>query len=256
MPLLADTPLGMPTLPPNVELVVVPDPQELGRRAADRLADLLARRPAAVLALPTGRSPLPLYEEVTRRARKGLIDLTSTTIFALDEYRGLFRHDASSCFSFLRRHLLAGVRVGRVFAFDGQAADPAAECRRYESALAEAGGLDLAVLGIGRNGHLALNEPGSPFDSRTRPVSLADETRADQAWLFDDPSRLPRGGLTMGLGTLMEARAVLLLASGAAKADILSIALTGPVTESVPASVLQRHTRVTVIAEEAAAPRL
>ncbi len=246
----------MPNLPPNFELVRVGHPDEMGRRAADHLADLLARRPNAVLALPTGRTPLPFYKELARRAKEGLIDLSDATVFCLDEYRGLFRHNAESCFSFLRRHLLAHAQVGRLFAFDGQAPDPDAECRQYESTLAALGGLDLAVLGIGRNGHLALNEPGSPLDSRTRLVSLTEETRADQVWLFGHLSRVPKQGFTMGLGTLMEAKSVLLLVSGADKADILAMALTGPVTEAVPASVLQRRPHLTLIADEAAAARL
>lgn len=242
----------MPNLPPNIELLRVRDPQQMGSRAAERLAELVARKPEAVLALPSGRTPLPLYEELGRRHPDGRVDLSEVTVFCLDEYRGLPHQSEESYVAFLQRNLLSKVKVGCLFAFDGQAPDTTLECQMYEAALADASGLDLAVLGIGRNGHLALNEPGSPFDSRTRLVSLTEETRADQAWLFGDPSRVPREGLTLGLGTLLNARAILLLASGRAKADILSVALAGPVTEAVPASALQRHPQVTVIADETA----
>jgi glucosamine-6-phosphate deaminase len=226
-------------------------------RAADEIEALARRRPQCLLALPTGRTPIELYEEMRRRAHDGRLDLTQATVALLDEYVGLSPEDGGSNLSFLKRHLLAHVPVRTVLYPNGRAADPEAEAARYEAAIAEAGGLDLAVLGIGSNGHVGLNEPGAPPDSRTRVAKLTSSSRRDLAWAFGGQvSDVPRAGYTLGLGTITEARALLLLATGEGKAHILRRALMGPVTEAVPASLLRRHPRLLVIADEAAASLL
>ena len=265
-----------PEPPPSYRLIVVGDAEELGRRAADQVVDLVTARPDAVLALPTGRTPLGLYRELVARAGRprpsGLrpsgprpseprppasgIDLSRVTVFALDEFGGLPIEHPVSNFSYLAHHLLADVPVARAFSLDGAPPDYEEECRGYEGAIAGAGGIDLAVLGIGRNGHLAFNEPGSRFDSRTRRVKLRPETREDLTWAFPDPESAPSFGLTIGLATIMEARAILLIAAGEGKAQILARALRGRPTPRVPASILQRHPRLTVIADDAAAALL
>jgi glucosamine-6-phosphate deaminase len=237
-------------------LIVVRDAAEFARKAADEVVGLVTGRPNAVLALPTGRTPIGLYEELVDRVRGGRLDLSRVTVFALDEFAGIPHQHPTSNVSHLVRNLLAHVPVARAFSFDGASPDYDEECRSYEKAIAEAGGIDLAILGIGRDGHLAFNEPGSPFDSRTRLVKLRPETRADLTWAFSNPASAPASGLTMGLGTIMEARAILLLAAGDEKADILTRALRGRPTTRVPASVLQRHPRLTVIADKEAAALL
>jgi glucosamine-6-phosphate deaminase len=241
---------------PRWQLIVASDADELARRAADCIVDLVAARPDAVLALPTGRTPLGLYPELVDRVRGGQVDLSRITVFALDEFAGVPHQHPASNSSYLVRNLLAHVPVARAFGLDGAASDHEEECRGYEVAIAEAGGIDLAVLGIGRSGHLGFNEPGSAFDSRTRRVKLRPESREDLTWAFPDPKSAPVFGLTMGLGTIMAARAILLLATGERKAQILARALRGRPTPRVPASVLQRHPRLTVIADSAAAALL
>jgi glucosamine-6-phosphate deaminase len=241
---------------PRYHLIVASDAEELARRAADHVADLVTARPDAVLALPTGRTPLGLYRELVDRVHGRQLDFSRITVFALDEFGGLPPDHPTSNFFYLVRHLLADVPVARLFSLDGHASHNEDECRGYESAIAGTGGIDLAVLGIGRNGHLGFNEPGSPFDSRTRRVKLRPESRQDLTWAFPDPKSAPSFGLTMGLGTIMEADAVLLLATGEEKAQVLARALRRRPTPRTPASVLQRHPRLTVIADNPAAALL
>jgi glucosamine-6-phosphate deaminase len=229
----------------------------MGRLAADEIGDLARRLPECVLALPTGHTPVALYEEMARRAEDGRLDLGEATVFLLDEYVGLSPEHEASNLSFLDRHLLSSVPVGTVICPDGRVADPDAETATYEATIGGVGGLDLAVLGIGRNGHIGLNEPGTPEDSRTRVAELTPSSRRDLAWGFGGRVRdVPKTGYTLGLGTIMEARALLLLATGEAKARILRRALTGSVTEKVPASLLRRHPSLLVMADEAAASLL
>ncbi len=238
------------------QLIVARDAEELARRAADCIVDLVAARPDAVLALPTGRTPLGMYPELVDRVRGGQADLSLVTVFALDEFAGVPHQHPASNSSYLVRNLLAHAPVARAFSLDGTPSDYDEECRAYEAAIAEAGGIDLAVLGIGRSGHVGFNEPGSAFDSRTRRVKLRPESREDLTWAFPDSRSAPGYGLTMGLGTIMAARAILLLATGERKAQILARALRGRPTPRVPASVLQRHPRLIVIADNAAAALL
>jgi len=235
-------------------LVLAADPADLGCRACDALADLLTRRRDAVLALPTGETPVPFYTELSRRAADGRIDLSEAVAFALDEWYGVPPTHPGTNAAFFRRWPPLPLRALHLMRSDAPNAE--AECRRFAALLREAGGLDLAVLGIGLNGHLAFNEPGSAFDSRCRPLALTEITRRSHAAAFGGLAATPATGLTLGLADIMEATDVLLLASGDAKAGVLRDALAGPVTESLPASVLQRHPRLTVIADRAAAAGL
>lgn len=235
-------------------LVLAADATDLGRRACDALAKLVVRRPSAVLALPTGETPVSLYSELSRRAAEGRIDVSRVVAFALDEWYGVPPDHPGSNAAFFRRWPALPLRALHLMRSD--APDAEAECRRFAALLDEAGGLDLAILGIGLNGHLAFNEPGSPFDSRCRPVALTEITRRSHAAEFGGLATTPATGLTLGLADIMAATEALLLACGEAKAGVLRDALSGPVTEALPASVLQRHPRLTVIADRAAAAGL
>lgn len=239
--------------------VVITTPAECASLAADAVERLLRDKPDAVLGLATGSSPLALYEELVRRYESGRISFARARAFLLDEYVGLPADHPERYAAVIERELASRVDFapGAVRAPDGGAADLAAACAEYEAAIRDAGGVDLQVLGIGTDGHLAFNEPGSSLASRTRIKTLTEQTRIDNARFFDgDASAVPRHVLTQGLGTILEARHLVLLASGRAKAEAVHRMVEGGVSAMWPASVLQMHPHVTVLLDEAAASRL
>lgn len=232
--------------------------EALSRAAAERIAARLAARPSLCVALPTGRTPLRMYEVLADITRNRGLRWGRARVFLLDEYLGLGAGDPGSFHRFMEEHFLSRLEERpQVDALDGRAPDPEAECTRYEAAIRGAGGLDLAVLGLGRNGHIGFNEPGSSFDSRTRVVTLAPETRQANAPDFGgDPAAVPPRALTVGIATILESREVLVLVAGAAKAEAVRRALAGPADPAVPASALQRHPRVTWFLDREAAAQL
>ena len=239
--------------------VAIAGPADVARLAADEVSGLLRRRPDAVLGLATGSSPLRLYDELVRRHAVEVLSFARARAFLLDEYVGLPADHPERYAAVIDRVLAARVDLppGAVQAPDGGAADLDAACAAYEEAIRSAGGVDLQVLGIGSNGHLAFNEPGSPLASRTRVTVLTEQTRADNARFFGgDADAVPRRVLTQGLGTIMEARHLVLIATGGGKAEAVRAMLEGPVGPACPASVLQRHPRVTVLLDHAAASLL
>ena len=235
---------------------VLLDPDQVSLAAADAVAEAVARG-ATTLGLATGSSPQGAYAELARRVRAGRLSLAGCQALLLDEYVGLPADHPQAYRTVIRRDLVDRVDLdpSRVRGPDGTAADLEAEARRYEHEVLEAG-VELQVLGIGRNGHLGFNEPGSPLDSVTRLVRLTERTRADNARFFDSPDEVPTEVLTQGLGTILQARRLLLIATGEAKAAAVAAALTGPVTPDCPASVLQRHPDVVVLLDPAAASLL
>jgi glucosamine-6-phosphate deaminase len=240
-----------------MEVVIAPAP-ELAVLAADAVEALLRRRPDAVLGLATGSSPLALYDELVRRHTAGL-SFARASAFLLDEYVGLPAGHPESYRAVIDRELVSRVDLdpGRVSGPDGTAADLRTACARYEQRIAEAGGVDLQVLGIGTDGHVAFNEPGSSLASRTRVKTLTVQTRQDNARFFGgDPEAVPQHVLTQGLGTILEARHLVLLATGRAKAEAVHQLVEGPVSALWPATVLQMHPHVSVLVDEAAASRL
>ena len=223
---------------------------------ADRLIDAVRRRPTIVLGLPTGRTPLALYQRLVARTAASVIDWSSVRTFNLDEFVGLGEGDPGSYRTFMQAHLFAHVNVdpARIGFLDGRAADPDAECTRYDGAIAAAGGLDVVVLGIGANGHIGFNEPADVLSARTHRAVLDEPTRAANALWFDgDLRRVPREALTMGMKTLLAARTIVLVATGEGKADAVAAAIDGGITTRVPASFLQLHPRATAMLDEAAA---
>ena len=239
-------------------LVIAPTAEAACAHAAELVAALLAARPAAVLALPVGATPRPVFAELRARHRAGGLSFARATAFSLDEYVGIPRDDPRSFHNTLRDQLYDHVDLAaaRRHAPDGAAADLDAAAAGYEQAIADAGGIDLALLGIGGNGHIAFNEPGSPFASRTRVVELAPETRAGAAAAFGGADVVPTHALTIGIATILAARRCVLLAHGAGKAAIVARALEGPIGPDVPASALRLHADATVILDAAAASRL
>jgi glucosamine-6-phosphate deaminase len=242
-----------------VEITRFATAEEMVRAAAREVASAVRRRPDLVLGLPAGRTPIGVYAELGRLSAAGEVDFSRVTAFAVDEFVGLDRNHPASFHRFISEHLLARVNVPahRFHSLNGAAADPDAECERYEAAMDRAGGLGLQLLGIGGNGHIGFNEPANELSALTHRVTLLEATRRANAALFeDDDTRVPYQGLTMGIGTILKAEAVLLIASGAGKADSVERMVRGPITTHVPASLLQTHRRVAVYLDPDAASRL
>ncbi|GAA4818102.1 glucosamine-6-phosphate deaminase [Streptomyces ziwulingensis] len=242
-----------------MEVVIVADARAGGELIAGAMAQLLARKPDAVLGVATGSTPLPVYEALAARVRAGAADTSRVRIAQLDEYVGLPAEHPESYRSVLRREVLEPLGVG-LDAFlgpDGTAADVQAACEAYDRALAEAGGVDLQLLGIGTDGHIGFNEPCSSLASRTRIKTLTEQTRVDNARFFDgDIAQVPHHVITQGIGTILEARHLVLLATGAGKAEAVAATVEGPVAAVCPASALQLHPHATVVVDEAAASEL
>jgi len=236
---------------------VFPDYDAMSAAAADVVAQRLEERPSAVFMLPTGITPLGMYRRLVEMYRSGELTFTEATFFNLDEYLGLAPDHAASYHVYMKENFygLVDADPARVFVPDGTAPDPEAECERYEAAIAEAGGIDVCVLGIGRNGHIGFNEPGAPFDSRTRVVQLSESTRKVNAGDFE-ADRAPERAMTVGMATIFESRDVLLLASGTNKAGAVAAAMEGDVSESVPASMLRSHPNASLFLDEVAASDL
>lgn len=231
-----------------MEVVVASNPDEMAARAADLVQAFLGSAHPPVLGLATGASVQPLYRELVRRHREESLSFAATRAFLLDEYVGLDPDHPQLYRNVVRTELTGQVdlRPAHLFSPDVHAARLEEECARYDRRVRRAR-IGLQILGIGRNGHLAFNEPGSAFDSRTRVVGLTATTRADNARFFDNPDEVPRRAVTQGLGTIMEAGHLMVMASGAAKAAPVLSALRGPVTEALPASILQTHPRVILV---------
>ncbi len=241
-----------------MEVVILPSAAEVGRLAARRIAKLIKGKPAAVIGLATGSSPLAIYAELAAAVRDRSLDASRVSGFALDEYVGIPEKHPESYASVLRREVTEplGLDPSRVHVPDGRASDLEGACHAYEAAIRDAGGIDLQILGIGANGHIGFNEPTSSFGSRTRIKTLAPRTRADNARFFDSPEQVPMHCLTQGLGTIMEARELLLVAQGIRKAAAVAAAIEGPVTSMWPATILQFHPEATAIIDEDAASQL
>ena len=232
---------------------------EMVLAVAHHVVSAVHRRPDLVLGVPAGRSPLGVYEELGRMRAAGAVDFSRVTAFAVDEFVGLDRSHHGSFHRFISEHLLAGVNIPthQFHSLNGAANDPDAECERYEAAIDHAGGVGLQLLGIGVNGHIGFNEPANALVARTHRVTLLEATRrANAAQFGGDEARVPREALTMGIGTILKAEAVILIASGAGKAESVERMIRGPITTQVPASFLQTHRRVDVYVDEAAASRL
>jgi glucosamine-6-phosphate deaminase len=238
------------------EVVIVPGREEAGALVADEIARLVRATPDTVLGLATGSTPLPVYEAL--RSRLTGVDVSRVRGFALDEYVGLDPRHPESYRSVIEREVVRplGLDPDRVRVPDGRLDGIAEAGEAYERAISEAGGVDIQLLGIGTDGHIGFNEPGSSFASRTRVKTLTAQTRADNARFFDSPEEVPLHCITQGLGTILQARHLVLLAFGEGKAEAVAGAVEGPLTASLPGSAVQLHPHATVIVDEAAASRL
>ena len=242
-----------------MEVVIRQDSRMLGEIAADAVESLLRRKPGAVLGLATGSSPLTTYDALAARCEAGRVSFGQARGFTLDEYVGLPADHPQRYRNVIDAAFVSRVDFapGAVDGPDGLSTDIPSACTRYEEAIRQAGGVDLQILGIGTDGHIAFNEPGSSLASRTRIKTLTRQTRLDNARFFDgDINLVPTHCLTQGLGTIMEARHVVLLADGRSKAEAVHHLVEGPVSAMWPATILQHHRHVTVLVDDAAAQRL
>jgi glucosamine-6-phosphate deaminase len=239
-------------------VVIKENYQEISALAAEMIAEVVRRKPRAVLGLATGSTPLGTYKELIRWHRERGLDFSQVVTFNLDEYIGLDPEHEQSYHHFMKVNLFdqIGIPPTNVRIPNGLSEDLIAACRQYEQDILDAGGIDIQLLGIGVNGHIAFNEPGSSLGSRTRVKALDKRTVEDNARFFGSIEDVPKYAITMGVGTIMDSRRIVLLASGINKAHAISITVEGLVTAMVPATIVQLHPRATIIVDEAAASQL
>ena len=237
-------------------VIVVKNPEEMGVIAADQFEAEIQRKPACVIGLATGSTPLPLYRELIRREKAGKIDFSRVRSANLDEYKGLAPNHEQSYRKFMQDNLFdhISIKPENTIVPDGLATDVQAMCEAYEAKIEEWGGVDLQLLGIGHDGHIGFNEPEDHFPTMTHEVKLTDMTIDANKRFFESIDDVPKSAFTMGIGTIMAAKKIVMVVTGADKKDILHKTFWGPVTPEIPASILQFHPDVTLICDEAAYP--
>jgi len=227
------------------------DYNDMSRKAANILSAQVILKPNSVLGLATGSTPLGIYRQLVEWYKKGDIDFSEVTTVNLDEYAGLPKDKTQSYHYYMKHNFWDHVNISpeKTYIPDGTADDAKAECLAYDRLIAGIGGIDMQLLGIGNNGHIGFNEPGTSFNTDTHLVKLTETTIEINRRFFDREEDMPRSAFTMGIRSIMQSKRILLVASGAQKAEILNNAFLGPVTPSVPASVLQLHNDVTLVGD-------
>lgn len=242
-----------------MEVIILDGAEDVAAEGADRICELLSRKPYATLGLATGRTPIAMYGQLIERHASGKVSFRETTTFNLDEYIGIGSDSPQSYRSFMNEVLFESVDIELAhthFPYCGQDDNPRKVGKRYESLIAVAGGIDLQILGIGSNGHIGFNEPTSSLASRTRVKTLTESTVRDNSRLFMPGEFQPRLAMTMGIATILDSKQLLLLATGENKAAAVRAAVEGPVASVCPASALQHHEHATILLDEAAASEL
>ena len=237
-----------------MKLLIEESYEDMSRRAADVIAEVVVEKPNCVLGLATGSTPIGLYADLVSDCKEGKISFKDVSTYNLDEYRGLAGDHDQSYRYFMNVNLFDHVDIDKAATHvpDGACEDADAACAAYEEAIEAAGGVDIQLLGLGHNGHIGFNEPCDEFPKATHCVTLTESTIQANSRLFDSIDEVPREAYTMGIGTIMKAKNILVVANGEGKADIVRRAFFGPVTPEVPASILQFHPDVTVIVDAAA----
>ena len=240
----------------HTKIYVVKNPDEMGVKAADLFEDVIQSKPACVIGLATGSTPLPLYRELIAREKAGRIDFTNVRSANLDEYKDLAPDHPQSYRKFMQDNLFdhIAIKPENTIVPDGLAEDVASMCCNYEAQIEKWGGVDLQLLGIGHDGHIGFNEPEDYFPGMTHEVKLTEMTIDANKRFFDSIDDVPKYAISMGIGTIMAAKKIVMVVTGADKKDILQKTFWGPVTPEVPASILQFHPDVTLICDEAAYP--
>jgi len=241
-----------------MRIIVAENYEAMSRQAANILSSVVVMKPDCVLGLATGSTPIGTYRELIKRYEEGDLDFSKVKTVNLDEYVGLEpTHDQSYRY-FMQTQLFdhVNINVDNTNVPGGMAQDVEAECRRYDEVIASMGGIDIQVLGMGHNGHIGFNEPAEVFPKGTHQVDLAESTIEANARFFENRDMVPRKAVTMGIGSIMQARRILVVVSGEGKADIVEKAFRGPVTPKVPASILQLHPDVILVGDKAALSKL
>jgi glucosamine-6-phosphate deaminase len=241
-----------------MKVIIKENYDEMGKEAARIFAAAIRKNPKIVLGLATGSTPISCYRELVRLHKEEGLDFSKVITFNLDEYLGISPEHDQSYRYFMNDNLFNHININKknTHVLDGQTKNPEKTCKEYEAAIKAAGGIEIQLLGIGGNGHIAFNEPGSPAKSRTRVVDLTPETIQDNARFFASAAEVPKQALSMGNGSILEAKKIILLANKGNKADAVQKSVEGPVTEKVPASLLQNHKDVVFIVEKEAASKL
>jgi len=241
-----------------IKVQIAKDYAELSKKAAEIIADSIKKKPNIVLGLATGGTPVGCYRELIRMHREEGLDFSRVATFNLDEYLGLPPTHPQSYRYFMDENLFrhVNIKMENTHVLNGMSKDPQKTCKEFEKTITKSGGIDFQLLGIGANGHIAFNEPGSSFESRTRVVNISEQTIKDNARFFKSIDEVPRQALSMGIGTIMETKKIALLATGMGKAEVIAKSVEGPITINVPASVLQRHPECTFIIDKEAAFKL
>lgn len=239
-----------------MRVIVTEDYAGMSRKAAELIAAQILLNPQSVLGLATGSTPIGLYQCLVEKYRAGELDFSRIRSVNLDEYLGLSPEDDQSYRYFMNENLFRHININlaNTYVPDGIAKDPVAECARYDELICRLGGIDMQLLGIGNNGHIGFNEPANTFALSTHCVALTESTIQANARFFADSEQVPQQALTMGIGQIMRARRVIVIASGSEKREALRKAFWGPVTPEVPASILQMHPDVTLVMDRQAAP--
>lgn len=239
-----------------MKIFIAKDYNEMSRKAANIIAAQVIVKPNCVLGLATGSTPIGTYEELVKRYQAGDLDFSDVTSVNLDEYKGLPKENDQSYDYFMRKHLFQHVNMKASYLPDGMKEDAEKECKRYEELIQSLGGVDLQLLGLGHNGHIGFNEPAEAFEKETHCVDLQPSTIEANKRFFASADDVPKKAYTMGIQTIMRAKKILVVVSGADKADIVRDAFFGPVTPHVPASILQMHSDVILIGDEAAMSKI
>jgi len=237
-----------------MKVIQAADYDDMSRKAANLISAQIIMKPRCVLGLATGSTPVGVYRQLTEWYRKGDLDFSEVTTFNLDEYRGLERSHPQSYYYFMKEHLFSKVNIvaGRTNIPDGMAQNPEFACKDYNDRIERAGGIDLQLLGIGHNGHIGFNEPGTAFEAMTHLVELTESTLQANRRFFSSEEEMPRQAYTMGIKNIMLAKKIIILASGRDKAAILKEAMEGSISPKVQASILQLHNDATVVADREA----
>jgi glucosamine-6-phosphate deaminase len=241
-----------------MKIIVAKDYNEMSKKAAQIIAAQITLKPNSVLGFATGSSPVGTYQELAKKNQAGEIDFSDITTVNLDEYKGLPKEHEQSYIRFMNENLFDHVNIDKANTYlpNGMTETPDEECANYEKLIKELGGIDLQLLGIGHNGHIGFNEPSDRFEMNTHCVTLTERTIEANKRFFDSADDVPRQAFSMGIGTIMAAKKIVVVVSGEDKADALQKAVEGPITPAVQGSILQLHPDVTIICDEAAYSKL